>query len=498
LRDDLVRDRARLDLSRPAHQHRHPEGALPVGVLLVTERGHGAVGPGVHVRSVVGGVNHDRVFGDSELVQVVQQLAYVLIVLHHGVVVERLPAPGLTNDLLRRVDPEVHPGGVEPHEEGLLLLAGTSDEVLGRTEELHIAGLHALLRERPGILDLLLADPAPARLLGGVVRFCRPGVDDAARAEHLPEIGKFLLIRVVHVLGLLLGVQVVEVPEELVEPVDRGQVLVLVAEVVLSELAGDVAERFEQLGNGDVLGLEADIRAGHTHLGQTGSVGALTGDEGRAAGRAALLAVGIGEAHAFVGDAVDVGRAVAHQPVAVAAEVGDADVIPPDDKNVGLLLFCHKTPPNCLGLMSSGSDRDTSYTSARCRRGMGIAADFLKARLRDRPRPGPAGSSPARPAGPGAAARPKLQGRVGVFEKALVAGAEVVQAGLALRGGEEAVLGALPMAGEAHLAFAAERGRLSSLARPNRCCRSEAARSAMGVFRMLPSRWPGSTKWSQA
>jgi hypothetical protein len=105
--------------------------------------------------------------------------------------------------------------------------------------------------------------------------------------------------------------------------------------VVLAELAGGVAQRLEQLGDGGVLGLQADVRAGHAHLGQAGAVGVLPGDEGGAAGGAALLAVGIGEAHALVGDAVDVGRAIAHQAVAVAAQVGDADVITPDDENVG-------------------------------------------------------------------------------------------------------------------------------------------------------------------
>ena len=42
-------------------------------------------------------------------------------------------------------------------------------------------------------------------------------------------------------LGLLLGVEVVEVAEELIEAVHGGQKLVLVAEVVLAELAGGVA-----------------------------------------------------------------------------------------------------------------------------------------------------------------------------------------------------------------------------------------------------------------
>ena len=37
--------------------------------------------------------------------------------------------------------------------------------------------------ERAGVLDLLLADLAPARLLGRVVRVGRPGVDHVARAD---------------------------------------------------------------------------------------------------------------------------------------------------------------------------------------------------------------------------------------------------------------------------------------------------------------------------
>ena len=56
-----------------------------------------------------------------------------------------------------------------------------------------------------------------------------------------------------------------------------------------------------------------------------------------APGGAALLAVGVGEPHPLVGDPVDVRRPVAHQPVAVAAQVGDPDVVAPDDEDVRLL-----------------------------------------------------------------------------------------------------------------------------------------------------------------
>ncbi len=61
------------------------------------------------------------------------------------------------------------------------------------------------------------------------------------------------------------------------------------------------------------LGLEAQRGAGQAHLGQAGAQTVLAGDERGAPRRAALLGVVVGEDHAFLGDAVDVGRPVAHQ-----------------------------------------------------------------------------------------------------------------------------------------------------------------------------------------
>jgi hypothetical protein len=47
-------------------------------------------------------------------------------------------------------------------------------------------------------------------------------VQDAARPETLAEMGRFLGRRLVRILRILLGVEVVQVAEELVEAVDRG------------------------------------------------------------------------------------------------------------------------------------------------------------------------------------------------------------------------------------------------------------------------------------
>jgi len=53
--------------------------------------------------------------------------------------------------------------------------------------------------------------------------------------------------------NILLGIEVVEVAEELVEAVHGRQELVAVAKMVLAELAGGIALRLEQLGERRVL-----------------------------------------------------------------------------------------------------------------------------------------------------------------------------------------------------------------------------------------------------
>ena len=67
-------------------------------------------------------------------------------------------------------------------------------------------------------------------------------------------------------LGLLLGVEVVQVAEELVEAVHRRQVLVAVAEVVLAELAGGVALRLQRRRDGRILGCSPSVAPGRPTL----------------------------------------------------------------------------------------------------------------------------------------------------------------------------------------------------------------------------------------
>ena len=224
---------------------------------------------------------------------------------------------------------KVHPRAAPPHEERGAALVRLADEADGRVGRLVIHRLHPLLRERPRV----------HYALGPI--WVRPAMDHAPRAELLRKglpVGHDHVARVVLVLRLLLGVQVVQVAEELVEAVVGGQHLVLVAQVILAELPGGVAEILEDHRDRRVFHPDAEIRAREAHLGKARAKHALAHDERRAAGRTALLAVVVGEDHPLVGDAIDVGRAVAHQPHRVGADVGLPDIVAPDDQDVGTLL----------------------------------------------------------------------------------------------------------------------------------------------------------------
>jgi hypothetical protein len=72
---------------------------------------------------------------------------------------------------------------------------------------------------------------------------------------------------------------VIQIAEELIETVHRGQVLVAVTQVVLAELAGGIALGLQRRGDGRVLRLQPQRGAGHAHLREAGAVRVLAGDE---------------------------------------------------------------------------------------------------------------------------------------------------------------------------------------------------------------------------
>ena len=293
------------------------------------------------MRTVVGRVHDEGVVRDAEVVQRLEHRADILVVVDHGVVVRALPAPRLADALRLGVGAEVHVGEVHPDEERLVGVLLPLDEVHGPVGDVVVDRHHPRLGQRAGVLAHLLADLAEARIDRRVVPVRGLAVHHAARSVLRTERRVF---RIVRQFRLFLGVQVVEVAVELVEAVHGGQELVAVAKMVLAELPGRIAERLEQLGNRRVFLLQPERGARQADLGQAGAQAGLAGDERGPAGGAALLGIIVGEHHAFLRDAVDVGRLVAHHAARVGADIGLADVVTPDDDDVGLLRAAVRLP----------------------------------------------------------------------------------------------------------------------------------------------------------
>jgi hypothetical protein len=211
------------------------------------------------VGAVVSRVEKDGVAGDAEVVERFQQFADMPVVLDHAVGI--FGAGGETR-LIAMLWPymgaQMHARRVEPTEEWLVRRHLPLDEVDGGVRGLVVDRLHALSRQWTGVLDGLLADPSPTWLLGGVVGIRSLAAQDAARSELLPE---FRVSWVVEELGLFFCVEMIQVAEEFVEAVHRGQITVQIAEMILPELSRGVAERLERLGDGNVAVLQADRRA---------------------------------------------------------------------------------------------------------------------------------------------------------------------------------------------------------------------------------------------
>ena len=278
------------------------------------------------MRAVVGRVHDEGVVGDAEFVQEVQQDADRLVVVDHDVMVLGLPAAGLAQALRLGVGAEVHVRGVEPHEEGHAGVIVTLDEVDGLLEHFVVDRLHTLLGQRTGVDDGLAALAV------------RLAVQDAAGTEVRLEVREVDRVGIVAQFGLFLGVQVIEITEELVEAVHGRQVGITVAQMVLAELAGGIALALEDPSDGGILGTHAELGAGETHLGQARPEAALAGDEGGATGGAALLRVIVREEHSLFGDPVDVRGTIPHHPLGEDRKVGLTVVVPPHDQNIWLTL----------------------------------------------------------------------------------------------------------------------------------------------------------------
>ena len=135
-------------------------------------------------------------------------------------------------------------------------------------------------------------------------------------------------------------VEVIEVAPEFLEAMRGRQSVGVVAEVVLAELAGVVAEVMQELGEGRRAGPEVGGAARELRRDHAGPERGHAGEEGVTTRRAALLGVVGHELRTFIADAVDVRRLANHQSLVVDARLHPADVIAHDEQDVGLLLLC--------------------------------------------------------------------------------------------------------------------------------------------------------------
>jgi hypothetical protein len=98
-----------------------------------------------------------------------------------------------------------------------------------------------------------------------------------------------------------------------------------------------VAEVLHELADARILEREPQRRARHPDFRQARTDGRLTGDEGGPAGGAALLTVEVREHRPLFGDAIEIGRPIAHHAVVVATEIEPADVVRHDEQDVRFL-----------------------------------------------------------------------------------------------------------------------------------------------------------------
>src|SRR6185369_13459383 len=134
MRTHVAHYRARLDDSRPTDQGRHAKRTFPPGRLFAFEWRGPAVRPAHHLSAVIGRINDDGVVQNTEVFELLQQLSYVPVVLHHTVRVEAKARLSLRLGL--EMGKDMHPRRVEPAEERLFRLLLAFHKIQRSREEL--------------------------------------------------------------------------------------------------------------------------------------------------------------------------------------------------------------------------------------------------------------------------------------------------------------------------------------------------------------------------
>src|SRR5450631_3826433 len=197
MRRDIIDDYARLDGTGPARQRGHAKAAFPGGTLLATERRGAAIRPAKFLHPVVRREDDNRIVRNSEIVELLEELANHPVELHHAVGIEAVTA--LVLPLGTQSRPDVHAGRIVPEEERLVCTNRSVHEIERCGEQLLLNRFHALLCEWSGILDGLLPDHPEAWIHHRVIFIGGAAVQHAARAKLRAEFGR---LRIVWLFGL--------------------------------------------------------------------------------------------------------------------------------------------------------------------------------------------------------------------------------------------------------------------------------------------------------
>ncbi len=147
-------------------------------------------------------------------------------------------------------------------------------------------------------------------------------------------VGSLVNVREAHALH---RIEVIQVAPVFLEAMRGRQRVGVVAEMVLAELAGVVAEIKQELGERRGTGPQIGRAAGQLRRNHAGAQRMHAGEEGVAAGGAALLGIVMREYRAFIADAIDVGRLADHQAAMIDARLVEADVVTHDEEDIGFL-----------------------------------------------------------------------------------------------------------------------------------------------------------------
>ena len=130
---------------------RHAKAAFENGALGGPERGHAAVRPGKHLRTIICGENDDRIVGLTDILQMFQQVADAIIKLRHSRLFETIIARGIHHRLVLGwdVSEHVHARRVVPDEEGFAVSLCFIHEVGAGLHQHAIEGFHVVLGRRP-------------------------------------------------------------------------------------------------------------------------------------------------------------------------------------------------------------------------------------------------------------------------------------------------------------------------------------------------------------